>query len=316
MTAVAGRAAEVARAFALGSEARFTGRVERGEQGRVEELLTSRGAFAVKTSFGAPDLDGEDAAFQAAARAEGVPAPEVVRAAGGAWHADIGGLPVRVYEWVDLLPVDRGIDPAEAGRVVAAIHRTPFAGSRPEDPWYTDPVGAAAWDRLVRDLEAADAPFAAGVAGLRDDLVALESHLAPAATLRTCHRDLWAENLRRTTSGGLCVIDWENCGLADPGQEVAGVVFELGVRDRARGGEVYRSYREAGGPGTVRARADFSMTIAQLGHILEIACRIWLDPETTETERRHQEGRVAEFVDDPLTVAVVDELLGAVGGGD
>ncbi|HXD69792.1 MAG TPA: aminoglycoside phosphotransferase family protein [Gaiellales bacterium] len=313
MTGDARRAAEVARAFGLGAEARFTGRVERGEQGRVEELLTARGAFAVKTSFGEPDLDGEDAAFQAAARAEGVPAPEVVRAAAGDWHADIGGLPVRVYEWVDLLPVDRGIDPAETGRVVAAIHRTPFAGSRPEDPWYTDPVGAAAWDGLVGDLAAARAPFASGVAGLRADLVALEAQLAPAARLRTCHRDLWAENMRRTTSGGLCVIDWENCGLADPGQEVAGVVFELGIRDRARGGEVYRSYREAGGPGTVRTRADFSMTIAQLGHILEIACRIWLDPETTETERRHQEARVAEFVDDPLTVAVVDELLEAVG---
>jgi aminoglycoside phosphotransferase (APT) family kinase protein len=223
---------------------------------------------------------------------------------------------VRVYEWVDLLPPDRAIDPAEAGRVVAAIHRTPFAGSRPEDAWYTDPVGAAAWDRLVRDLAAAAAPFAADVAGLRDELLALESLLQPAAQLRTCHRDLWVENIRQTTSGGLYVIDWENCGLADPAQEVAGVVFELGIRDRARGGEVYRAYREAGGPGTVRTRADFSMTIAQLGHILEGACRIWLDPETTADERRHQEGRVAESVDDPLTVAVVDELLDAVGGVD
>jgi len=316
VTPAADRAAEVARAFDLGDEARFTGRIERGEQGRVEELHTSRGSFAVKTSFGEADLDGEDAAFQAAARAEGVPATEVMRAAGGAWHAEIGGLPVRVHEWVDLLPPDRGIDPAEAGRLVAAIHRTPFAGSRPEDPWYTDPVGAAAWDRLVQDLAAAAAPFAGDVAGLRNELVALEAFVEPARHLRTCHRDLWAENLRRTTSGGLCVIDWENCGLADPGQEVAGVVFELGIRDRSRGGAVYAVYRDAGGPGAVRTRADFSMTIAQLGHILEIACRIWLDPETTEAERRHQEGRVAEFVDDPFTLAVVDELLEAVGDVD
>src|SRR4029079_7314597 len=89
------------------------------------------------------------------------------------------------------------------------------------------------------------------------------------------------------------VLDWENSGRADPGQEVAGVVFELGIRDRARGGEVYRSYRGGGGPGTVRTRADFSMIIGQVCHILEIACRIWLDPDTTEAERRHQEGRVA-----------------------
>ena len=110
------------------------------------------------------------------------------------------------------------------------------------------------------------------------------------------------------------MIDWENCGLADPGQEVAGVIFELGIDDPGRGRDVYRGYREAGGPGRVRTRADFSMTIAQLGHILESACRIWLDPASSEEERRRQEARVAESVDEPLTVAVIDGLLAAVGG--
>jgi Phosphotransferase enzyme family len=314
VTAGAGRAADVARAFDLGEGARFTGRIERGEQGQVEELVTSRGTYAVKTSFREPELDGEDAAFQAAARAAGVPAPEVLRAAGGAWHAVIGDLPVRVYEWVDLLPVTREIDSGEAGRIVAAIHRMPFAGSRPEDPWYTEPVGAQAWDELLDRLAAAGAPFAAGVAGLRDELVAMEALLRRSSDLRTCHRDLWAENVRPAAAGGLCVIDWENCGLADPGQEVAGVVFELGIGDPARGAEVYRAYRAAGGPGRMDGRAAFSMTIAQLGHILEAACEIWLDPESSQDERCRQEGRVAEFVDEPLTVAAIDELLDAARG--
>jgi hypothetical protein len=314
VTAGAGRAADVARAFDLGQGAHFTGRVGRGEQGQVEELVTSRGTFAVKTSFGRPELDGEDAAFQAEARAAGVPAPEVLRAAGGAWHAVIGGLPVRAYGWVDLLPASREIDPAEVGWIVAAIHRTPFAGSRPEDPWYTEPVGAPAWDGLVERLAAAGAPFAAAVAGLRDELVAMEALLRRSSDLRTCHRDLWAENVRPAAAGGLCVIDWENCGLADPGQEVAGVVFELGIGDPARGAEVYRAYRAAGGAGRMEGRAAFSMTIAQLGHILEAACEIWLDPTSSEDERRRQDGRVAEFVDEPLTVAAIDELLDAVGG--
>jgi phosphoketolase len=56
------------------------------------------------------------------------------------------------------------------------------------------------------------------------------------------------------------------------------------------------------------------MTIAQLGHILEAACRIWLDPGSTGDERRRQKGRVAEFVAEPLTVGVIDGLLDAVGG--
>jgi hypothetical protein len=55
------------------------------------------------------------------------------------------------------------------------------------------------------------------------------------------------------------------------------------------------------------------MTIPQLGHITEIACRIWVAPELTEDERRRQEVRIAGAVDQLLTIAVIDELLEAVG---
>ena len=308
------RADHIARVFGLGDDAGFTGRVERGEQGSVEELVTSRGAFAVKTSFDTPELDGEDAEFQAAACAAGVPAPAVLRTVAGAWHADIEGLPVRVYEWVEILPPDSTFDPAEAGRVVAAIHRTPFAGVRPRDPWYTEPVGSEAWERLIADVTQAGAPFAAGLDALRDELVGVEALLGPPSALQTCHRDLWSDNMRPAAAGGLCVIDWENCGLASPGEEIAGVVFEFGYGDADRAREVYREYRRSGGPGAVRSPGDFSMTIAQLGHILEIACRIWLRSEAAPQERRHQEVRIGQAIEQPLTRAVIGELLDAVGG--
>jgi len=58
------------------------------------------------------------------------------------------------------------------------------------------------------------------------------------------------------------------------------------------------------------------MTIAQLGHITEISCRTWLDPSETVEERRRQVGRVAECTEDPLTVGLVDAILGAVRGCD
>jgi aminoglycoside phosphotransferase (APT) family kinase protein len=280
----------------------------------VEELVASRGRFAVKTSFDPPELDGEDSEFQHAAYAAGVPTPIVLRTGSGAWHAEIDGVVVRVHGWVELLPSDSRFDPAEAGRVVATIHRTPFRGVRPEHPWYTEPVGAAAWDGLLADLSAAAAPFADDLSAMRDELVAVEAFLQPSTNLRSCHRDLWSDNLRPIASGGSCVIDWENCGLADPGQEIAGVVFEFGHGDRDRASEVYRAYRAAGGPGTVRTRGDFSMTIAQLGHITEMACRVWLDPTTPEDERDRQRSRGAECVEQPLTVRVIDELLDAIGG--
>jgi hypothetical protein len=304
-------AGEVARLYGLGAGARLTGTVERGEQGEIRQLVTDAGTWAVKIAYGPIDHDGEDAAFLDAACAAGVPAPAVVRTATGDVAADVGGTLVRVYVWADVRPADRTIDPGSVGRLVAALHRVEFAGRRPEDPWYTDAVGPDAWDRLIEDLVAAGAPFAAEMASIRDDLVDLERLLEPARELRTCHRDLWADNLRATASGGLCVIDWDNCGLADPGQELAGVLFEfwLGKPERAR--ELYREYRRAGGPGRVDGRGSFAMTIAQLGHITEIACRIWLDPATSDSERLRQAARVRESTGDPLTVEVIDRLLDA-----
>ncbi|HSD01641.1 MAG TPA: phosphotransferase [Gaiellales bacterium] len=308
-------AGEVARRFSLGAGARLTGIAERGEQGEIRQLATDRGTWAVKLAFGEPEeTDGEDAAFQEAARRAGVPAPAVVRTGEGGVFAEIAGVHVRVYGWVDVLPADRTLDPARVGRLVAGMHGVAFAGRRPEDRWYTDAVGAAAWDGLIEDLAAAGAPFTDDLAVGRDDLVAAEALIEPASDLRTCHRDLWADNLRGTGDGGLCVIDWENCGRADPGQELAGVLFEfwLGEPDRAR--ELHREYRRAGGPGRVESRGSFSMSIAQLGHITEIACRIWLGSETSPDERLRQEARVGEATGDALTVRVIDEILDAVAG--
>jgi hypothetical protein len=307
-------AGRIARAFELGGGAAFTGTVARGEQGQVAQLETSRGLWAVKTSFRPPELDGEDGAFQAAAVAAGVPAPAVVFTSGGELFTEVGGLPVRVYGWVDVLPADSGLDPVGVGRLMAAIHRVAFRGRRPQDPWYTEPVGAAAWDALAGRLAAAGAPFAGDLAAMRDELVALEGLLVPARELGTCHRDLWSDNLRATSQGGLCVIDWDNCGLADPGQELAGVLFEFGYGDAERARALYGEYRRCGGPGRIERRGDFSMTIAQLGHINEMSCLIWLDPAASDAERARQASRFHESVEMPLTVAVIDQLLEAVAG--
>ena len=157
---------------------------------------------------------------------------------------------------------------------------------------------------------------------MRDELVALEGLMEEPGELQTCHRDLWADNVLRTTAGGLCVIDWENCGLADPSQELALVLFEFGLGDPRRARALYRAYLEAGGPGRIDRRGNFSMLIAQLGHIGEDACTRWLDPGPrgrrerhearaeqfirwlnpgeSEAERKHQEARVEEFVKLPL----------------
>ena len=309
-----GDAAEIAARFALGDAATLSGPVARGEVGQVWRLSTSRGTFAVKEPFEPIPLDEvrEHADYQEAAHAAGIPAPAVLRADDGDAFAELAGVRVRVFEWVDLLERDANVDPAHVGRIVASIHRLDFRGRLPTDPWYTDAIGSERWDALLDALHANGAPFADRLSEMRDELVALERLMEEPRELQTCHRDLWADNVLRTTAGGLCVIDWENCGLADPSQELALVLFEFGLGDPERARTLYEAYLDAGGPGRIDRRGNFSMLIAQLGHIGEDACKRWLDPGESEVERSHQQARVEEFVAMPLATSTIDGMLTAV----
>ncbi len=108
------------------------------------------------------------------------------------------------------------------------------------------------------------------------------------------------------------MIDWDNCGLADRSQELALVLFEFGADDPARTRSLYRGYLEADGPGRVSRREDFSMAIAQLGHIGERTIAAWLDPETAAAERERWALRIEEFVSSTLTHPVIDGILVAL----
>ena len=140
------------------------------------------------------------------------------------------------------------------------------------------------------------------------ELVALEAYLGrPPRDLRTCHRDLCADNVRRARPGGLCVFDFDNAGLADPSQELAVVLVEYGA-EPGRAGLIRAAYAEAGGPGRVGDPTDFAMVIAQLSHIVVEGCRRWLAADT-DAERADNEGWVREFVDQPLTRTGIAALL-------
>jgi aminoglycoside phosphotransferase (APT) family kinase protein len=307
-------AEELAERFGLGRAGRLTdGPVARGKEGLVWRLDTADGSWAVKVPF---DLASEGevgpaAAFQEAACAAGVPAPRVRRTTEGQVLATMAGKQVRVYEWVDLLPPDPGLDPALVGAAVAAIHRAGPADSGPLDPWYHEPLGAARWDHLVWQLRQAGAPFAGRLAGLRDELVALESWIEPPQMPRTCHRDLWADNVRPTPGGGVCVIDWENSGPADPSQELACVLFEFCRADLGRVRALTDAYQQAGGPALVSRPGDFSMLIAQLGHINDAAATDWLTPNPRSPQRADSAAWIGETLDDPHTRDRLESILAA-----
>lgn len=312
-------AGELAERFGLGAAPRLTGGpVARGKQGVVWRLETRDGRWAVKVPF-RPSTEDEvsrSARFQEAAVAAGVPAPSVVRTTDGQLLADVGGGQVRLYTWVDLLPPDPLLDPEQVGAAVAALHQVPFAVEGGHEPWHTAPVGAGRWDTLVEQLRRAGAPFAGRLAELRNELVELESWIEPAEVARTCHRDLWADNLLPTPDGGLCVIDWDDCGPADPSQELACVLFEFGRTDPGRAHALAASYTRAGGPARVTRRGHFSMLIAQLGNITATAAADWLEPNPRSPRRADSAAWISETFDEPHTREVLEALLRAAGPWD
>jgi Ser/Thr protein kinase RdoA (MazF antagonist) len=310
-------AAELARRFGLGRAVKLSaGPVARGKQGLIWRLDTTDGSWAVKVPFDLPDEDEVAAStrFQEAAHAGGVPTPQVRRALDGDVFATIAGQQVRVYEWVDLKAPDPTLDPGQVGAVVAAIHRVQAPDPSPLDPWYHEPVGARRWDQLIALLSEAGAPFAGRLADLRDELVALESWIEPVQTIQTCHRDLWADNVLPTADGGICVIDWENSGPADPNQELACVLFGFGRSDKGRIRALADAYRQARGPAVVNRRGHFSMLIAQLGHINEIAATDWLTPNPRSPQRSDSEAWISETLDEPHTREVLETILSAASG--
>jgi Ser/Thr protein kinase RdoA (MazF antagonist) len=308
-------AVQLARRFGLAGRAQLSDEpVARGKQGVVWRLQTQDGLWAVKEPFhrSSEERVSTSTRFQEAAHAAGVPAPRVLRTAEGSVLADLEGRQVRLYEWVDLHGPDPGLDPALVGGAVAAIHQVaaPPADGPPE-PWHCEPVGGERWSRLVEQLQHAGAPFAGRLADLRDELVALEGWLEPAQTLQTCHCDLWADNVLPTPDGGVCIIDWEESGPADPSQELGCVLFEFARSDPGRVRALLGAYAAAGGPATVTRRGHFSMLIAQLGHITETAACDWLQPNPRSPDRATSTAWISEVFDEPHTREVLDGLLAA-----
>ena len=305
----------VAERFGLGENVSLDGPVAFGRLGEIWQLVTERGRFAVKHAQVAVSTEDaeRDAAFQESVRQAGVPMPAVVRAVDGTVVVDVGGEQVRAYEWVDVLPADRRLDPRGLGQVLAAIHSVVVTTDAPVDGWYVDPVGAERWQELLARLRTADAPFADRFEDLLPAVCAAEGILAPPRQTQVCHRDLWADNVRRTPGGGLVVLDWENSGPGDVNGELGCALFEYGLGQADRMRALYAAYLDAGGPGRLAGRGDLTMLVAQLGNIARVGCERWL-ASSTDHERARNADWVGEFLDEPVTVETVDRILHAVNG--
>jgi Ser/Thr protein kinase RdoA (MazF antagonist) len=301
--------------FGLGAAGRLSPEpVAEGRVGSIWRLDTDLGNWALKPV--APGLSPARLAeleattrFQEAAHRAGVPCPAVRRTVDGVVVGDLGDAQVTVLSWEDLAPPDRDLDPAALGQLLARLHRVGHAGPFALHPWYSAPVGAAAWRSLSAELAARRAPFAGEIDALLPELVGLEALLGrPPREIVVSHRDLWADNLRARATGGLCLIDFDDAGLADPAGELAMFLVEFADDDHARAKAIRDAYADGGGPARILGPTDFAMPVAALCHILEAACRQWL-AATSDVGRSDNEAWAREFLERPLTRASIEALL-------
>jgi hypothetical protein len=89
------------------------------------------------------------------------------------------------------------------------------------------------------------------------------------------------------------------------------VLAEFGT-SVSRAADLHAAYREAGGPARLTGIGDFTMPLAVLHHLVELAARQWL-AASGDQARGRAAVRVTEFTDDPFHLADARRLLAAVG---
>jgi Ser/Thr protein kinase RdoA (MazF antagonist) len=312
---LAATAEQLCDTYGLGVPLRTMTLVARGEQGLIWRLETTVGDFAVKQLV----IRQQESALQheiqlqdAAIRCPSFILPSTLRTTTGAVLAELGGWQVKVQTWVDIHPPDVGLDPQRVGQLLADLHRVGPPTAEPVHPWYTEPVGASQWQQYVEHLSRGGASIANDITQAVPRLLQLEALLATPTDLQICHRDLWADNVRSTPQGDLCVIDWDNSGAADPSHELAMVMWEFGLDDEARCRELFEGYRNAGGTATLTEPSEFTMLIAQFGHFYATALEVWMEPHPSQEDLAWSQGRLDELAARPLTLAAIDQMISAV----
>ncbi|MET0702176.1 MAG: phosphotransferase [Mycobacterium sp.] len=281
----------------------------RGALGQIWRIHTGAACYAVKEIFEDPPTEAAiqvelDFARRASQTGVLVPASHpdrlgryLVTTPDGRW--------LRCYDWVELRPIAHSADtPSRLGALLAQLHKCAPAGTvepsggEPPDPWYDSVPAPSDWAQLASALVGSDASWAPEVADRLPALSQLGAAVRPVdqARLVICHRDLHWENVHADPAGTLVVLDWDDMGPAEPGQELARALFDWCCDDARTDIDAVRamleSYLRAGGPGRVTAPDDFSMLLATRLNFLLSQARLALDPRTESGHREWAETEI------------------------
>lgn len=203
----------------------------------------------------------------------------------GAW--------LRCYDWIDLRPVSRHAPdtPRRLGALLACLHRCAPrltfepSGGGPPDPWYDSVPAANDWMPVL----ASGTRWAQRLAEHLRTLERLCEQVRPVdpARLVLCHRDLHPHNVFTGADGRLVVLDCDDLGPADPGRELARVIFDWFCDNTSVDLDAARAMIEAylgdGGPGRIGDLGDFSMLLAGRLNFVLTQAELVLDPGTEPT---------------------------------
>ncbi|GAA3873213.1 phosphotransferase enzyme family protein [Streptomyces sedi] len=299
--------------------------VARGATGRVWRLSGAGADWAVKEllfGFDAGQVRDE-ATLRDAAAARGVLAPRFLTTRDGvrtpALPPEFGPVHVKLYEWVEGFPVDATAPDVLdwVGATLARVHLAGVPASQAPDGWYQRAPEADDWKRLLADVRAAGPSWAGELtAFVEGSLPALSPHIAPAAEdeLLVSHRDLQPQNVLRDARGPV-LLDWDDTGPTTAERELASVLHMWSGRQHPRADDarrLWRSYRDAGGPGRVRDLDSFSAFFAGTLNFLYVQARDAVDPELGERQRAFADAQVPAFLPDMPRAETISRLVEAV----
>jgi Ser/Thr protein kinase RdoA (MazF antagonist) len=291
--------------------------------GQIWRLDLGADRFAVKELFWDADEESarNEAELTAHLEAAGIRLPASVPGPGGCFvarlPADSGGGWLRLYRWVDGVPVDlagAGVA-ARAGGLLGRLHACALPPRGEADPWYDTVPDPAGWDQLADSALAHRAPWAAPLAERTGLLRELSTLVTPQAgePLITCHRDLHPDNVLADGSGELVLLDWDDVGPASPGRELAYLLVAWHVHDGKPDATAVRStlaaYQAAGGPGRIRDMQSFGMLIACMLNFLQSQAGVALNPNAAAGHRQHADDEISDTLARLPTPGLIARLI-------